>query len=83
MLIINYIKKKKPDSMFIKVWENKRLHALICLILWAIFITFVFLILGSFEKNVKTPSNDNSINEEEKISKRKITLNNYIKNKNK
>lgn len=67
MLIINYIKKKKPDSMFIKVWENKRLHALICLILWAIFITFVFLILGSFEKNVKTPSNDNNINEEEKI----------------
>ena len=53
--------------MFIKVWENKRLHALICLILWAIFITFVFLILGSFEKNVKTPSNDNNINEEEKI----------------
>ncbi len=67
MLIINYIKKKKPDSMFIKAWENKRLHALICLILWAIFIAFIFLILGSFEKNVKTPSNDNNINEEEKI----------------
>lgn len=67
MLIINYIKKKKPDSMFIKVWENKRLHALICLILWAIFITLVLLILGGFEKNVKTPSNDNNINEEEKI----------------
>lgn len=67
MLIINYIKKKKPDSMFIKVWENKRLHALICLILWAIFITFVFLILGSFEKDTKIPSNDNNINEEEKI----------------
>lgn len=67
MLIINYIKKKKPDSMFIKVWENKRLHALICLILWAIFIAFVLLILGSFEKDTKIPSNDNKVNEEEKI----------------
>ncbi len=67
MLIINYIKKKKPDSMFIKVWENKRLHALICLILWALFIAFVLLILGSFEKDTKIPSNDNKVNEEEKI----------------
>lgn len=45
MLIIKMLKKKDPDNTFVKLWENKRYHALICLGLWLIFFLFVFLIV--------------------------------------
>ena len=45
MLIIKMLKKKDPDKTFVKLWENKRYHALICLGLWLIFFLFVFLIV--------------------------------------
>lgn len=45
MLIIKMLKKKEPDNTFVKLWENKRYHALICLGLWLIFFLFVFLIV--------------------------------------
>ena len=45
MLIIKMLKKKDPDNYFVKLWENKRYHALVCLGLWFIFFIFVFLIV--------------------------------------
>ena len=45
MLIIKLLKKKDPDNTFVKLWENKRYHALVCLGLWFIFFIFVFLIV--------------------------------------
>ena len=45
MLIIKMLKKRAPDNTFVKLWENKRYHALICLGLWLIFFLFVFLIV--------------------------------------
>ena len=45
MLIIKLLKKKDPDNNFVKLWENKRYHALVCLGLWFIFFIFVFLIV--------------------------------------
>ena len=39
------LKKKDPDNTFVKLWENKRYHALVCLGLWFIFFIFVFLIV--------------------------------------
>ena len=45
MLIIKMLKKKDPDNNFVKLWENKRYHALVCLGLWFIFFIFVFLIV--------------------------------------
>ena len=45
MLIIKMLKKKDPDNTFVKLLENKRYHALICLGLWLIFFLFVFLIV--------------------------------------
>ena len=37
----------------------------------------------ALENGLRIINPNNNINEEERISKRKITLNNYIKNKNK
>ena len=58
MLIVNYLKKKDPDNKFVKAWENKRLHALMCLGLWIIFFIFIFLVFiipyNHESKNVTT-----------------------------
>ena len=62
MLIIKMLKKKDPDNTFVKLWENKRYHALICLGLWLIFFLFVFLIVViPYNKTLKTlpKSNEN------------------------
>lgn len=62
MLIIKMLKKKDPDNTFVKLWENKRYHALICLGLWLIFFLFVFLIVViPYNNTLKTlpKSNEN------------------------
>lgn len=64
MLIIKMLKKKDPDNTFIKLWENKRYHALICLGLWLIFFLFVFLIVvipynNAFKNLPKNNENEN------------------------
>ena len=64
MLIIKLLKKKDPDNTFVKLWENKRYHALICLGLWLIFFLFVFLIVvipynNTFKNLPKNNENEN------------------------
>lgn len=64
MLIIKMLKKKDPDNTFVKLWENKRYHALICLGLWLIFFLFVFLIVvipynNTFKNLPKNNENEN------------------------
>lgn len=62
MLIIKMLKKKDPDNTFVKLWENKRYHALICLGLWLIFFLFVFLIVViPYNNTLKNLSKNNEI----------------------
>ena len=69
MLIIKMLKKKDPDNNFVKLWENKRYHALVCLGLWFIFFIFVFLIVvipyNNALKNLKLPEDDEKKGNEE------------------
>lgn len=60
MLLINKLKEKNPDHIFVKLWENKRTHALICLILWIIFLLLILFILSFSNKNTQKniPSNE-------------------------
>ena len=75
MLIIKMLKKKDPDNTFVKLWENKRYHALICLGLWLIFFLFVFLIvvipynntLKNLPKNNETENVTTFIDMKEKL----------------
>ena len=64
MLIIKMLKKKDPDNNFVKLWENKRYHALVCLGLWFIFFIFVFLIVVIPYKNAlkNLPKNNETEN---------------------
>ena len=58
MLVIKLLKKKNPDSVVVKLWDNKKTHALICLGIWIIFFLFVYIIvvLPYYDNN------DNSMN---------------------
>ena len=60
MLLINKLKEKNPDNTFVKLWENKRTHALICLILWIVFLLLILFILSFSNKNTQKniPSNE-------------------------
>ena len=60
MLLINKLKEKNPDHIFVKLWENKRTHALICLILWIVFLLLILFILSFSNKNIQKniPSNE-------------------------
>lgn len=60
MLLINKLKEKNPDHIFVKLWENKRTHALICLILWIVFLLLILFILSFSNKNTQKniPSNE-------------------------
>lgn len=60
MLLINKLKEKNPDNTFVKLWENKRTHALICLILWIVFLLLILFILSFSNKNIQKniPSNE-------------------------
>lgn len=79
MLIVNYLKKNDPDNKFVKAWENKRLHALMCLGLWFIFFIFIFLVFiipyNHESKNVTSHPKENLITLED--MKEKLINGNY------
>lgn len=78
MLLINKLKEKNPDNIFVKLWENKRTHALICLILWIVFLLLILFILSFSNKNIQNSNPSNEIkNDIITISNMKNKLLNY------
>lgn len=62
MLLINKLKEKSPDNALVKLWENKKTHALICLILWIIFLLLVALLISFSSENVQNNTNTTTKN---------------------
>ena len=78
MLLINKLKEKDSDNALVKLWENKRTHALICLVLWIIFLLLVALLISFSSEDVQNNSVTNeSTNDVITISDMKDKLLNY------
>ena len=83
-MLINKLKEKYPNNLFLKLLANKRFRSLIYLIFWCLFILIIYLtVLAPLEKNINNNLNNTISNEIESqedifdLNKAKENLLNY------